>query len=396
MAITERVDKDNYTIVRTGDSNKVWQFSMWIRAENKQYRQSLRTNHIELAEEKAEDLYYEIRHKLQNNKRVFSPSCKSAVEMYVRHRENDVKNKYITAERLSCIKGQLNHFLNYIHKDTVLTDLHRKSMSSYHRRRKAKAKTVSNSTLLNEQATINALIKWLWREGYMHFDSFDFEKILPERNLDNARRNNFTDEEYNLIVDELKNLAWKKNNVADEEEYIWNNMFKNFILILANTGMRVGELLQLRWCDVETETIMYEGKKERIAVVMVRAETSKWRKDRTFRARNGNYFDRIKKYSKYTKKTDYVFQNDVEEYNHKLVLTRFRRKFNKVLQKLEIYQLPTRKLDMYSLRHFFVTKRVDRGVLLQDLANMIGTSVIQIEKHYYHTNKNKQIETALL
>ena len=147
---------------------------------------------------------------------------------------------------------------------------------------------------------------------------------------------------------------------------------------------------------VETETIMYEGKKERIAVVMVRAETSKWRKDRTFRARNGNYFDRIKKYSKHTKKTDYVFQNDVEEYNHKLVLTRFRRKFNKVLQKLEIYQLPTRKLDMYSLRHFFVTKRVDRGVLLQDLANMIGTSVIQIEKHYYHTNKNKQIETALL
>ena len=61
--------------------------------------------------------------------------------------------------------------------------------------------------------------------------------------------------------------------MGDEEEYIWNNMFKNFILILANTGMRVGELLQLRWCDVETETIMYEGKKERIAVVMVRTNT---------------------------------------------------------------------------------------------------------------------------
>ena len=40
MAITERVDKDNYTLVRTNDSNKVWQFSMWIRSENKQYRQS--------------------------------------------------------------------------------------------------------------------------------------------------------------------------------------------------------------------------------------------------------------------------------------------------------------------------------------------------------------------
>ena len=61
--ITEKVEKDNYTIVRTKGSNKVWQFSMWIKKENKAYRQSLRTNHIELAEEKAEMLYYDIRHK---------------------------------------------------------------------------------------------------------------------------------------------------------------------------------------------------------------------------------------------------------------------------------------------------------------------------------------------
>ena len=57
---------------------QVWQFSMWIKKENKAYRQSLRTNHIELAEEKAEMLYYDIRHKVQNNKKVFSPSIKSA------------------------------------------------------------------------------------------------------------------------------------------------------------------------------------------------------------------------------------------------------------------------------------------------------------------------------
>ena len=32
MAITERVDKDNYTIVRTGDSNKVWHGSFGSHA----------------------------------------------------------------------------------------------------------------------------------------------------------------------------------------------------------------------------------------------------------------------------------------------------------------------------------------------------------------------------
>jgi integrase len=393
--ITEKVEKDNYTIVRTKGSNKVWQFSMWIRKENKAYRQSLRTNHIELAEEKAEMLYYDIRHKVQNNRKVFSPSIKSAIEMYMEYRRNDVGNGYITLGRFNTIATQLKHFSKFAHKDTVLTDLNRKSMKKYHSTRKSQTRnTVANATLLNEQASINALIKWLWKEGYIHFDSFDFERITPETNLDNSRRNNFTDDEYRMIVEEMKQMAFKKNNVI-EDDFIWNNMFKNFILILSNTGMRVGEALQLRWRDVGTENITFEGTKYRVATISVRAETSKWRKDRTFRSRNGNQFDRLKRISKYTRRDDFIFQNE-EVFCQKNAHNRFRKRFNKILKQLDLYQIPNRKLDMYSLRHFFVTKRVDSGVLLQDLANMIGTSVIQIEKHYYHTNKNKQIETALL
>ena len=103
----------------------------------------------------------------------------------------------------------------------------------------------------------------------------------------------------------------------------------------------------------------------------------------------------MKKISRFTKKDDFVFQND-SEFIQARVHIRFRKRFIIILNRLDLYQIPNRKLVMYSLRHFFVTKRVDRGVLLQELANMVGTSVIQIEKHYYHTNRNKQIETALL
>ena len=61
-----------------------------------------------------------------------------------------------------------------------------------------------------------------------------------------------------MIVEEMKQMAFKINNVI-EDDFIWNNMFKNFILILSNTGMRVGEALQLRWRDVSTENVTYEG-----------------------------------------------------------------------------------------------------------------------------------------
>jgi len=119
--------------------------------------------------------------------------------MYMEYRRNDVGNGYITAGRFSTITSQLKHFSKFAHKDTVLTDLSRKSMKKYHSIRKSQTRnTVANATLLNEQASINALIKWLWKEGYIHFDSFDFERITPETNLDNSRRNNFTDDEYRM------------------------------------------------------------------------------------------------------------------------------------------------------------------------------------------------------
>ena len=56
--------------------------------------------------------------------------------------------------------------------------------------------TVSRSTLLNEQATINAVIKMLWREGYISFYAFEFEKIKKEQNRDKSRRDTFSKEEY--------------------------------------------------------------------------------------------------------------------------------------------------------------------------------------------------------
>ena len=54
MMITEKVEKDNYTIVRTKGSNKVWQFSMWIKKEKKYYRATTGTRNTDQAIEFAQ------------------------------------------------------------------------------------------------------------------------------------------------------------------------------------------------------------------------------------------------------------------------------------------------------------------------------------------------------
>jgi integrase len=403
MAIVEKVQHGKYSIITTDASTGVWQYSMWIKSENKHFRQSLRTKNRDLAEDKAEELFYEIKHKLRNNRKVFSPSIKNACDMYIKLREKDLKLKTITAGRLGVIKGHVNHFLRYINKDTNIGDLSRKTMGNYHSSRIKKAKSVSRNTLLNEQATINAIIKMLWKEGYIHFDAFDFEKINKDSNRDKNRRDSFSQDEYKQIIEVLKEKAYKKNN-RTEEQFINNNLFKYFCLILSNTGMRVGELRQLEWRDIKTYNKILDenlgmnkkGDNLRLVEISIRGETSKVRLDRTFVARNGQYFDKVRKLSKYTASHHRVFQNE-EVFNDDTFQRSVRRRFERVLNKLEMADIEDRKLSLYSFRHYFVSTRVKYGKMpLFKLANSIGTSVMQIEKHYYHTDRADMEKTVLL
>ena len=51
MAITDRIEVGKYALVTTDASCGVWQFNMWIKRENKHFRQSLRTKNRDLAED---------------------------------------------------------------------------------------------------------------------------------------------------------------------------------------------------------------------------------------------------------------------------------------------------------------------------------------------------------
>jgi hypothetical protein len=95
MAITDRIEVGKYALVTTDASCGVWQFNMWIKRENKHFRQSLRTKNRDLALDKGEELFYEIKHKIRNSKKVFAPSIKTACEMYLIQRKKDYLRRKI-------------------------------------------------------------------------------------------------------------------------------------------------------------------------------------------------------------------------------------------------------------------------------------------------------------
>ena len=97
--------------------------------------------------------------------------------------------------------------------------------------------------------------------------------------------------------------------------------------------------------------------------------------------RRGDVFQRIKGYSKYTEREDFVFST----YDKNEVLSK-KRLYTVFNQLREIVKTKHNDFDetksLYSLRHFWITIRILAGLNVYDIAKISGTSLQQIQKHY--------------
>jgi len=94
-------------------------------------------------------------------------------------------------------------------------------------------------------------------------------------------RDTFTDDEWRILTVNLYNYAHCRGQYAGKRvnayHQLQRRMLHVFVLLASSTGMRVGELRQLRWNDIESR-MMDDGQKR--LVVSVRGETSKVRRGR--------------------------------------------------------------------------------------------------------------------
>ena len=65
------------------------------------------------------------------------------------------------------------------------------------------------------------------------------------------------------------------------------------------------------------------------------------------------------------------------------------------MQLAEIDRVRKKQLVPYSLRHFFITNEVQRGISFEQIAMHFGTSVKQVSNTYTHVNKVIMTDIAM-
>jgi integrase len=389
-----------------------WQMRMWLSKEKKYARFSLRTRNRDTAIDKAKKYYHELMAQQLAGKTYFSKTTKQGVEEYLKQRALDVEAELIVKGRYGTIKTHLEHWLDFIGRDTKLKELERTDCENYlHSRTKTKKKiNVSQTTVANEQSTINAMLSWLYRRNETYIEAFDFKPLKRiDRGDEALRRSTFTDEEVIVIKQELeKYIAEAKGNV-DEEGNMSKIINGYYLLISIITGLRRGEQLQLKWSDIKWLEKNVKGQAEddtySLVKITVRAETTKVRKTRHFVVKDWEYFDelfkllqpRYVKANKENKKIKAFGDTFVFSANGMSMLTprAIGYHFDKMVELAEIKDTDTRDLVPYSFRHYFITDRINRGATPTQVAETCGTSTAQIEKTYYHTSEAKMITNAL-
>jgi hypothetical protein len=97
----------------------------------------------------------------------------------------------------------------------------------------------------------------------------------------------------------------------------------------------------------------------------------------------GGLFERIRRYSKFTGRGDWVFVDN--ESGEQLDRKVYYRLWDELMHRAGLKDT-TKRLTYYSLRHTYCTMRLMAGVDVFLLARNMGTSVKYIEEHYGHVD----------
>lgn len=241
-------------------------------------------------------------------------------------------------------------------------------------------KMPSNGTLRRERTSILPVFKFAVSKGYI--------PAIPETEPPKAkveRRPTFTQEEWRKIY--TKARAWVKEG---ESKATWRQRFmtQQYVLILANTGMRVGELRGLRWSDLRTVKTD-DGTR---LVAEVRGKTGI--REVVFQSGADQYVKRI-----YDLRVEEL-NSDPEDQTHHVVpldepifchkdgtpIQTMKTAFNSLLSFAKIpVQRNGGSRTIYSLRHFYATMRLSHETSPFLLAKQMGTSVEMLEKFYGQT-----------
>lgn len=358
-------------------NSKVWQYQLWIKEEQKYVRESLQTDDKESAVNKATERFIYYRSRILKNEKVFSITSSELRDDFLIYIQNQVDNQQLSKGRQSNIKTFTKHYLKFVNEKSKIQNIPPKFFRDYLTFRRTSKSDILVSVVINESVTIKQMYRFGVDKGHINSDYCPDFGVM-KKPQDEGIRDSFTIDEYGMLINISKNWYKDKSIVDNEEEKYYRRLCNDFILVMANGGFRTQEVRLLKWKDIKK---ISETDKGVYAEVIVRAENTKIRKSRTLEMRRGDVFQRIKSYSNYTEKDDFVFS--VYDKNEVISKRRLYTVFNQLRELVStIHSDFDNTKSLYSLRHFWITIRILAGLNVYDIAKISGTSLVQIQKHY--------------
>jgi integrase len=361
-------------------ASEYWYFQMWVNPEGKMYSKSLGTTDRLHAKKLGQELASEIAIKIKNGIPVFSISAYELTVKYTDHLETQVRMGQLSEERFKGIKTYLRRYLEFVKSDTKITDISAKKFKDYFVFRRGMKSDILATTVKNEMSVIGALYKFARAESYIQ-DSFmpTFSKIkIPH---DEAVRETILPSDYKKLI-HISKSYYKSNRLSNIDKYYFG-LVHNFILMMAHGGFRTGELRNLKWLSVSSPYKLKRNTFEKNYVTIdVLAHTSKVRKSRRIEVPCGDAVSKLKKLSEqYSTPENFVFKqfNSDVQINKKSLYKYFKKLKEVVKDKHPEFD---ERVDLYSLRHMFITARIANNISPYDIAKVAGTSLSQINKHY--------------
>ena len=264
-------------------------------------------------------------------------------------------------------------------------------------------KRPADKTLQMEQSVLKQIFWWGHRRGIINkLPLIKAPKDPTKKNLQVARRPTFELDEWRTLYRYMRDWVKgeqvgkqpRKNGIFAKTTSVvkrphalhifQRNLIRDYVLFLANSGLRPNEARQVRWRDIKTNS---EGHK----YIYVRPTTKTGERD-TFPLRHAfRYLERIKERTDYRGEDDLVFGNREGQ-----AVENFGRTFKQVLKDTNLlYDSEGRTRTIYSLRHFYATQRLSsktKPIRMEVLAQNLGTSPEMVFRHYRHLTTHQFAE----
>lgn len=325
----------------------------------------------------ADELLDELRIKTKLGQSITGPNLAKMVEDF----ETFARAKGEPTKRnLSIIAFLKTYAVPYFTKNKI-TDINAKEIAKFFdwRRTNAKRKAPKETTILHESSQFATFLKWCHRRGHL-----DREIKIERPKRDGVRRPHFDRKDWKKLLATF--APWiEEGRGISTSIFRDRKMLCHYIVIMAYTGIRVGEARGIRWSDLDTEPsddpnnpyliIHVKGKTGSREVVAQIPEVKQgfellW-KSRCEELGGGK-----------PDMNEHVFCHVDGRPVHSM-----KKGFATVTQKAGVeVDRNGEKRTIYSLRHTYATNQLQEGVNHYTLARNMGTSVRMLEQFYGHTS----------